>query len=326
MNKILITGGCGYVGSMLVPALVKNNFEVTVLDLQIFGNHINNISNKIKFIKGDIRDIHLLKKIIPGHDSLIHLACISNDPSFELNPDLGKSINFDSFEPIVQISKNSTIKRFIYASSSSVYGIKKEKEVNEKMILEPLTDYSKFKALCEDILQKYSSPEFITTTIRPATVCGFSHRQRFDVVVNLLTNLAYYKRQITVFGGNQLRPNIHITDMVNAYLNILNSNAKLINNEIFNAGYENQTVNELSSIVKSIIGEDVEVIKNHSDDNRSYHISSKKISDVLNFKAKHTINEAVLDLKNAFENKIFNNTLSNPEYFNIKKMQEISLK
>ena len=326
MNKILITGGCGYVGSMLVPALVKNNFEVTVLDLQIFGNHINNISNKIKFIKGDIRDIHLLKKIIPGHDSLIHLACISNDPSFELNPDLGKSINFDSFEPIVQISKNSTIKRFIYASSSSVYGIKKEKEVNEKMILEPLTDYSKFKALCEDILQKYSSPEFITTTIRPATVCGFSHRQRFDVVVNLLTNLAYYKRQITVFGGNQLRPNIHITDMVNAYLNILNSNAKLINNEIFNAGYENQTVNELSSIVKSIIGEDVEVIKNHSDDNRSYHISSKKISDVLNFKAKHTINEAVLDLKNAFENKIFSNTLSNPEYFNIKKMQEISLK
>ena len=326
MKKIFITGGAGYVGSKLVPKLLESGYEVTVLDLMIYGENVLNDHKKLKKIKGDIRNKNLLEKIIPGHDVVLHLACISNDPSFELNPSLGKSINYDAFEPLVKVSVESKVNRFIYASSSSVYGIKKEKMVNETMSLEPLTDYSKFKADCEKILLKYQSDNFITTIIRPATVCGYAPRQRLDVVVNILTNLAYNKREIKVFGGKQLRPNIHISDMVNAYLNILNSNAKLINNEIFNAGYENQTVNELSSIVKSIIGEDVEVIKNHSDDNRSYHISSKKISDVLNFKAKHTINEAVLDLKNAFENKIFNNTLSNPEYFNIKKMQEISLK
>ena len=325
MKKILVTGGCGYVGSMLVPELLKHNYDVTVLDLEIYGNQIKNKYGKAKYIKGDIRDPLILKNIIPGNDAVMHLACISNDPSFELNPELGKSINYSAFEPLVKISKNSGVKRFIYASSSSVYGIKKEKEVSEDMKLEPLTDYSKYKALCEDILHKYSDQNFITTTIRPATVCGFSYRLRLDVVVNLLTNLAYHKKIITVYGGDQLRPNIHINDMVKAYIVLLEANKNLVQNQIFNAGYENQTVNEISLIVKSIIGDEVKIIKNTSDDNRSYHISSKKIYNTLNFKAKNSIEHAVLDLKSAFDNNFFTNTLTNPDYFNIKKMQNINL-
>ena len=177
----------------------------------------------------------MLKKLIPGHDIVIHLACISNDPSFEMNPVLGKSINLDAFRPLVEISKNSNVKRFFYASSSSVYGIKEEPNVHEEMELEHLTDYSIFKADCEKILAEYQSDDFTTTTIRPATVCGYSPRQRLDVVVNILTNLAYHKREISIFGGDQLRPNIHIKDMVEAYMVLLKAPKEKIAGKIYNA-------------------------------------------------------------------------------------------
>ena len=206
MNRVFITGGAGYVGAVMVPHLLENGYEVTVLDLMIYGEHVLQEHDNLTAVKGDIRDQDLLKKLIPGHDVVIHLACISNDPSFEMNPQLGKSINLDAFRPLVEISKNSNVKRFFYASSSSVYGIKDEPNVHEEMELEPLTDYSIFKADCEKILAEYQSDDFTTTTIRPATVCGYSPRQRFDVVVNILTNLAYHKREISIFGGDQLRP------------------------------------------------------------------------------------------------------------------------
>ena len=227
MEKIFITGGAGYVGSALVPKLLNLGYEVTVLDLMIYGQEVLDDHKKLTKIQGDIRDQDLLKKILPGHKYLIHLACISNDPSFELNPTLGKSINLDAFEPLVKISIKSKIQRFIYASSSSVYGIKKEKNVHENLKLEPLTDYSKFKVDCEKILNNYTSAEFETVIIRPATVCGYAKRQRLDVVVNILTNLAYHKRKITVYGGEQLRPNIHIDDMVNVYLRSITADKKL---------------------------------------------------------------------------------------------------
>ena len=213
MKKIFITGGAGYVGSSLVPKLLDLGFEVTILDLMIYGEDVLTNHERLTKIKGDIRDKSLLEKIIPGHDILIHLACISNDPSFELNPSLGKSINLDAFEPMVKISRQNNVNRFIYASSSSVYGIKKEKNVTEDMILEPLTDYSKFKGDCEKILNSYKSDDFITTTIRPSTVCGYAKRQRLDLVVNILTNHAFHNREIKVFGGDQLRPNLHIDDI-----------------------------------------------------------------------------------------------------------------
>ncbi len=323
--KILITGGAGYVGSKLVPVLIENGHEVTVLDLMMYGENVLNKNPNLTSFKGDIRDTSLLEKIIPGHDVVIHLACISNDPSFELNPKLGKSINLDAFEPIVNISRKNKVSRFVYASSSSVYGIKKEKNVTEDMSLEPLTDYSKFKGDCEKILNSYKSDDFIVTTIRPSTVCGYAKRQRLDLVVNILTNHAYHNREIKVFGGDQLRPNVHIKDMVESYLTVLKASPEKINGEIFNVGYKNQTVNELAEDVKKIIGEDIKIIRTKSDDNRSYHVSNEKIKNLLGFETKFTIQDAVKDLKEAFDKNLLPDSFSDEKYFNIKTMNSIKL-
>ncbi len=227
---------------------------------------------------------------------------------------------------MVKISVKSKINRFIYASSSSVYGIKKEKNVTEDMKLEPLTDYSKFKGECEKILNSYKSEDFITTTIRPSTVCGYAKRQRLDLVVNILTNHAFHNREIKVFGGNQLRPNIHINDMVESYLTVLNSDREKINGQIFNVGFKNQSVNELANDVKEVIGEDIKIINTKSDDNRSYHVSSEKIKKILGFEPKYTVKDAVSDLKDAFEKKILKNTFNDEFFFNIKRMNNLNLK
>jgi nucleoside-diphosphate-sugar epimerase len=235
-KNILITGGAGYIGAVLVPKILSRGYKVTVVDLMIYGENVLPEHKNLKIVRGDIRDRELLKKVFPGHDVIIHLACISNDPSFELNPQLGRSINLDVFRPLVEISISSCVKRFIYASSSSVYGIKKEKNVREDLVLEPLTDYSKFKAECENILSEYQSSDFTTTTIRPATVCGYSPRQRLDLVVNILSNQAYHKREIPVFGGEQLRPNIHIEDMTDLYCLLLEEPDLRIAGKIFNVG------------------------------------------------------------------------------------------
>lgn len=325
-KKILITGGAGYVGSALVPELLNLGFKVTVLDLMIYGEDVLANHKNLKIIKGDIRNQSLLKQILPSHDTVIHLACISNDPSFELNPELGKSINLDPFEPLVKISKQSNIRKFIYASSSSVYGIKKEKNVDEMMSLEPLTDYSKFKVECEKILNNYGDDNFSVTTIRPATVCGYAKRQRLDVIVNILTNFAYFKKEINIFGGSQLRPNIHIKDMVRSYIETIRADVKLINKQIFNVGSTNHSVIEIAKTVKNNLKGDIAIKKIHSDDIRSYHISSEKIKKILKFEPKLTIKDAVLDLKEAFDKKLLTNTFENINYFNIKKMQSIELK
>ena len=325
MSKILITGGAGYVGAVLVPYLLKNGHKITVIDLMIYGEKVLEKNKSLRIIKGDIRDQNLLNRELAGHEIVIHLACISNDPSFELNPSLGKSINLDAFTPLVEISKKNGVERFIYASSSSVYGVKKEKDVNESMSLEPLTDYSKYKVECEKILQKYKSENFTPITLRPATVCGYSARQRLDVVVNILTNLAYHKRQISVFGGSQLRPNIHIKDMAEVYNILINAEKSKVSGEIFNAGYENQTVLDLANTVKEVIGKDVELKTTPTNDNRSYHISSKKIKKILNFESKFTIKDAVIDLKDAFKKDLLPNSLTDDKYFNIKTMQSIKL-
>ena len=325
MKKIFITGGSGYVGAVLVLHLIKKGYFVTVLDLMIYGDEVLSSHPDLNIVKGDIRDKNLLKKLIPGHDAVIHLACISNDPSFELNPELGKSINLDAFQPLVEISKNAGIKRFIYASTSSVYGIKEESDVHENMELEPLTDYSRFKADCEKILADYQTENFTPVTIRPATVCGYSPRQRLDVIVNILTNLAYHKREITVFGGDQLRPNIHIQDMVEAYMILLTSPKEKIAGAIFNAGYENKPVKELAGTVKSVVGKDVKLVTTPTDDNRSYHISSRKIKEELGFEATHTIREAVEDLCAAFHKNLLPNSLNDEMYFNIKRMKNLDL-
>ena len=326
MKKIFITGGAGYVGSVLVPKLLEKGYNVTVLDLMIYGEDVLPIHANLKSIKGDIRDQKLLKEIIQGQDAVIHLACISNDPSFELNPHLGKSINLDAFEPLVDISKKAGVKRFIYASSSSVYGIKEEPNVNETMQLEPLTDYSKFKAMCEEIIGKYHSEDFTTCTIRPATVCGYGKRLRLDLTVNILTNLAINKGEITVFGGAQKRPNIHIEDMTDLYCELLTLPKEKISGKIWNAGYENFTVSQIAEMVKNVIGKDVRITTSPTNDNRSYHISSEKIKNDIGFVAKHSIEDAVKDLKSAFDKGLVPDSLNDDKYFNVKRMQKINLK
>ncbi|MEY4401478.1 MAG: nucleoside-diphosphate-sugar epimerase [Actinomycetota bacterium] len=310
---------------MLVPRLLGLGHSVTVLDLMLYGEDVIDAHPNLKVIKADVRDQIALEGTLPGHDTVIHLACISNDPSFELDPSLGKSINLDSFRPLVRISRAAGVKRFIYASSSSVYGVKDSPNVTEDMSLEPLTDYSRFKADCEKILAEYQSPEFTTVTIRPATVCGYSRRQRLDVVVNILSNLAYHHRKISVFGGKQLRPNIHISDMVDAYVALLDAPDNVIAGQIFNAGYENQSVEELAELVRDVMGEDVELIQTPTNDNRSYHISSARIRDVLGFTPRRSIREAVVDMKRAFDEGMLPNSLTDERYFNIKRMQSVKL-
>ena len=325
IKSIFVTGGAGYVGSALVPKLLAVGHRVTVLDLMIYGEDTLEDHPNLTKQKGDIRNIDLLKKMIPGHDSVIHLACISNDPSFELNPALGKSINLDAFSPLVEISKDAFVKRFIYASSSSVYGIKEEKDVHEEMALEPLTDYSKFKAECETILSSFHDDDFITVTLRPATVCGYSPRQRLDVVVNILTNLAYHKGEISVFGGSQLRPNIHINDMADAYMVILDAPDEKVSQKVFNVGCENYSVLELAKTVQEVVSGNVKLVVSPTDDLRSYHVSSEKILKELGFATRHSIKQASLDLVLAFEKGLLPNSLEDERYFNIKRMQSIHL-
>jgi len=325
MKTILITGGAGYVGAVLTPKLLDLGYQVKVIDLMIYGDSVIEKHQNLEMIKGDIRDQKLLADALIDVDAVIHLACISNDPSFDLNPELGKSINLDAFEPLVKLSQQQGVKRFIYASSSSVYGVKDVENVSEDMLLEPLTDYSIFKADCEKVLAKYKSDDFITVTIRPATVCGYSPRQRLDVVVNILTNFAYHKGSIKVFGGEQLRPNIHIQDMTNLYAELLTLPAEKINGEVFNAGYENQKVITLAHTVQEVLGDDISIEIEPTDDNRSYHISSQKIKDCLGFTPQYTIKDAVTELKQAFDDGLLPNALEDKKYFNIKTMLDLHL-
>lgn len=326
IRSVLVTGGAGYVGAVLVPTLLEKGFHVKVVDLYLYGDHVLDQvkgHQKLEEIKGDIRDSNLLKKTIPGCDAVIHLACISNDPSFELNPELGKSINLDAFGPLIETSKEHGVKRFIYASSSSVYGVKNIPDVTEDVPLDPLTDYSKFKAQCEDILNEHSSRNFVTCTLRPATVCGYSPRQRLDVVVNILTNTAYHNKEIKVMGANNKRPNIHIKDMARAYLHILEQPDEKINGKVFNVGCENHTVKQLAHMVREVIGDDVRLIDVPTNDPRSYHISSNKVKSVLGFETKYTIQEAIHDIKQALDTGKLPNSLTDPRYFNIKTMQKL---
>lgn len=328
-KHVLVTGGAGYVGSQLVPRLLAEGYGVTVLDLYIYGEDLfKDLRSNPKFreVKGDLRNVETVKQALQGCDAVIHLACISNDPSFDLNPELGKSINYDCFRPLVQEAKKAGVKRFIYASSSSVYGVKETPDVTEDLPLEPLTDYSKFKAMCEDDLEAERAPGFTCVTIRPATVCGYAPRLRLDLTVNILTTHAVNKGVITVFGGNQLRPNIHIDDMVEAYLLLLRAPAEKIDGKIFNAGYENRTVMDIAQMVRGIVGGDkVEIKVEPTNDNRSYHVSSEKIKRELGFTATHTIEDAIRDLYAAFKAGKIPNPFDDDRYVNIKRMKAINL-
>jgi nucleoside-diphosphate-sugar epimerase len=328
IDRVMVTGGAGYVGAMLVPALLDAGYAVNVLDLYLYGDDVLAARRNhpdLREIKGDIRDPAAVVRALRDCDAVIHLACISNDPSFELDPGLGRSINLDAFLPLVRASRDSGVKRFIYASSSSVYGVKEGVEVTEELAREPLTDYSRFKAECEDLLSKEQEQGFVVATVRPATVCGYSPRQRLDVVVNILTNLGYNTGEISVFGGEQLRPNIHIGDMVDVYLLLLNAPAGKVDGQVFNAGYGNHSVMQLAEMVREKVGEHVKLRVKPTNDPRSYHVSSRKIQRELGFAPRHAIDQAVTDLIQAFAGGKLPNSLEDPRYFNIKTMQRLKL-
>lgn len=326
-KTILVTGGAGYVGAVLVPKLLQKGYQVKVVDWYIYGRDVFKNYRKNPYlieIKGDLRDKKLLTKILPGVDAVIHLACISNDPSFELDAALGKSVNYDGTKQLVNLSKKTGVKRFIYASSSSVYGVKTENEVTEKLSLEPLTDYSKYKVLSEKYLLKQAGNKFCVLILRPATVCGYSPRLRLDLTVNMLTLQALVNKKITVFGGSQLRPNIHIEDMTDLYVKTLGYKDEEICGKIFNAGYENYQLSEIAQMVKKTIGDSsivIEFLPNK--DKRSYKVSSKKIEKDLGFKAKHTVEEAILNLKKVYDNGQILNPFTSDSYYNIKTMEKI---
>lgn len=322
IKRVLVTGGAGYVGAVLVPKLLKKGYEVKVIDWYLYNPTVFKKHRKLREIKGDIRDKRLLQRELKGMDVVIHLACISNDPSFELDPNLGKSINYDATVLLTDLAKNAGVKRFIYASSSSVYGIKKEKEVHEELSLEPLTDYSKYKAMSEEYTLKKGNHDFIVLVLRPATVCGYSKRLRLDLTVNMLSMQALVNKKITVFGGSQKRPNIHIEDMTGLYIKTLEYDDKKIAGKIFNAGYENYTLKEIALMIKKVIGDSgIKIIFTRTHDLRSYHISSKKIYKELGFKPKHTVEEAIMDLKRAYEKGQIPNPMESIQYYNVKMMK-----
>lgn len=325
MSRVLVTGGAGYVGSALVPRLLADGHEVTVLDLFLYGDAGLRPADGLRLVRGDLRDSSVVSTALDGVDSVIHLACISNDPSFELDPALGRSINLDSFRPLVRAAKDAGAERFVYASSSSVYGVK-EGDVTEDVPLEPLTDYSRFKADCEAILEEEREPGFTTLTIRPATVCGYAPRLRLDVVVNILTAHAYHRRRIIVHGGDQLRPNIHVDDMVDLYLLSITLPTERIDGRIYNAGAKNHTVLELAQTVRRVVGDDVEIdVQPANDDPRSYHVSSQRILDELGWQTTRTIEDAVRSLVDAFDAGLVPNAMDDPRYYNIKTMQAARL-
>ncbi|MQF69488.1 NAD(P)-dependent oxidoreductase [SAR202 cluster bacterium AD-804-J14_MRT_500m] len=320
-RRILVTGGCGYIGSVLVPK-IASKYQVTVLDSMAFGNQIEGIPN-VTPVKGDIRDYSLVNAVLDGVTDVIHLAAIANDPSSDLDPDMTRAVNRDAIVNLVGAAKSFGIHRFISASSSSVYGIKEEESVTEELSLCPLTLYAELKAESEKIVGNAADDSFTTTSIRSATVCGVSPRMRFDVIVNIMAKLAATNQVITVWGGDQQRPNIHIEDITDLYQLLLDTPTELINGKIFNVGAPNHSVKEIAMMAKEEIGGAIE-IDSGAADNRSYRISSEKIKRELGYVPQRSIRQAMRDIKQAFDNGRFQD-FDDDIYYNVRMMKRLQV-
>ena len=330
-KSILVTGGGGYVGSALVPDLLQRGYRVKVVDVFWYGRDVFDECNhhpQLECIELDIRESARLKQALQGVDAVIHLACISNDPSFELDPALGKSINYDAFAGLLQGSIDQGVRRFIYASSSSIYGVKEDADVREDAEPQPLTDYSRFKLDCErDLLAHPNVKGMERVIVRPSTVCGYAPRLRLDLTVNILTIHALMNHKIRIFGGKQLRPNLHIKDMVRAYQVFLEAPGAKIDREAFNVGFQNRSVEDIAKLVRDTLGDPtIELEYTPSDDNRSYHVNSEKVKRALGFETRHTIEDAIRDIADAYRRGLIKDPFTNPVYSNIKRMQQLAAK
>jgi nucleoside-diphosphate-sugar epimerase len=329
-KNVLVTGGAGYCGSLLVPQLLADGYNVTVYDLLYFGDSFLPKDNpRLKVIQGDIRDVAKLTAALQNQDVVLGLACISNDASFELDERLSTTINLDAFEPMVVAAKKAGVKRFVYASSSSVYGVSDQPNVTEDHPLVPLTLYNKYKGMCEPLLLKHTDDRFIGVIFRPATVCGYAPRLRLDLSVNILTNHAVTNNKITVFGGSQLRPNLHVQDYADLCKLLLVAPTEKVANQIFNCGYQNMTIMEIAHMVKKVVEQElpqkapIDIVTTPTDDNRSYHINSDKIKKTLGFAPKHTIEEAVRDLCRAFRESKIPNSFSDDRFYNVRTLKKL---
>jgi len=329
MKKITVFGGGGYCASILLPQLLNEGWDVTAYDTFLYGTeHLPKKSNLL-LVKGDVRDIDKVKEVLSNRDYVLHLACISNDASFVLDEKLSTSVNLDSFEPLVIAAKEAGVKRFVFASSSSVYGVSEYPDVTEDHPLVPLTLYNKYKGMCEPLLFKHTDDNFVGVVFRPATVCGYGPRQRLDLSVNILTNHAVNKSKITVFGGDQLRPNLHIQDYADLCKLLLDAPTDKIRNEVFNCGFQNMSIMDIAKTVKKVVEKlfpekgNIPIEVTASDDPRSYHINSEKIHRVLGFKPKHSIEEAVMDLCQAFKEDKLPNSFDDNKYYNVRTMKAI---
>jgi nucleoside-diphosphate-sugar epimerase len=332
MKKITVFGGGGYCASVLLPQLLNEGWDVTAYDTFLYGTEHLPKKPNLLLVKGDVRDIDKVKEVLSNRDYVLHLACISNDASFVLDEKLSTSVNLDSFEPLVIAAKEAGVKRFVFASSSSVYGVSEYPDVTEDHPLVPLTLYNKYKGMCEPLLFKHTDDNFVGVVFRPATVCGYGPRQRLDLSVNILTNHAVNKGKITVFGGDQLRPNLHIQDYADLCKLLLDAPTDKIRNEVFNCGFQNMSIMDIAKTVKKVVEKlfpekgDIPIEVTDSDDPRSYHINSEKIHRVLGFKPKHSIEEAVIDLCGAFKDGKLPNSFDDDKYFNVRTMKATELK
>ena len=334
MKNVLVIGGGGYCGSLLIPQLLEAGWIVTIFDILVWygSSHLPRTHPQLKIIQGDVRNTAQVAQVCTGQDYLLHLACISNDASFELNERLSTSVNLESFEPLVVAAKKAGVKRFVFASSSSVYGVSTSLNVTEEHPLVPLTLYNKYKGMCEPLLFKHTNAQFVGVVFRPATVCGYAPRQRLDLSVNILTNHAVNKRKITVFGGSQLRPNLHVQDYADLCKLLLSVPAEKIANQIFNCGFENLSITDIAHLVKKVVEEEfpengiIPIETTSSNDLRSYHINSGKIKYALGFEPKYSVEDAVRGLCEAFRQGKLPNSFEDNRYYNVRAMKAVEAK
>lgn len=311
MKKILVTGGSGYQGVKLIEKLISNNFEVINIDRGLFGNYFIKHKN-VKNYKLDLLKIDKIN--LRGVNACIHLACIANDPMVDLKPAFSWETSVLGTKLLMDQLLKFKVKKVIYASSGSVYGVKKEKKVHENLKLEPLSTYNKVKMVTEKIIKSYDD-KINSVILRPATVCGFAPRMRLDLTVNLLTFQALKNKKITVFGGSQKRPNIHIDDLIDAYIFFLNK--KVSKTEVYNLGFENFSILQIAKRIRSLIPSKI-VIKKNTNDKRSYNLDSSKILKT-GFKPKKNITNAIHELQSLFNS---NKLKNKPNYHSIKWLKK----